>query len=178
MAVISLADAARYTRGMPHQKDAWEWLQQQLDEPELEGFAERFRTAPAPPASADLVTAAQCKDVFGRDVTPAQLADLNACLKRFEIDTPARIAHFMAQIAHESGGLRWMEEIADGSAYEGRFDLGNTQPGDGKRFKGAGVIQLTGRANYEAFSEFIGDPQVMEGCVSRHRKLDQRRHQK
>ena len=164
MAVISLADAARYTRGMPHQKDAWEWLQQQLGEPELEGFAERFRTAPPPPATADLVTAAQCKDVFGRDVTPAQLADLNACLKRFEIDTPARIAHFMAQIAHESGGLQWMEEIADGSAYEGRFDLGNTQPGDGKRFKGAGVIQLTGRANYEAFSEFIGDPQVMEGC--------------
>ena len=164
MAVISLADAARYTRGMPHQKDAWEWLQQQLGEPELEGFAERFRTAPPPPASADLVTADQCKEVFGRDVTPAQLADLNACLKRFEIDTPARIAHFMAQIAHESGGLQWMEEIADGSAYEGRFDLGNTQPGDGKRFKGAGVIQLTGRANYEAFSEFIGDPQVMEGC--------------
>ena len=118
--------AARYTRGMPHQKDAWEWLQQQLGEPELEGFAERFRTAPPPPASADLVTAAQCKDVFGREVTPAQLADLNACLKRFEIDTPARIAHFMAQIAHESGGLQWMEEIADGSAYEGRFDLGNT----------------------------------------------------
>lgn len=165
MAVISLADAARYTRGMPHQKDAWEWLQQQLDEQELEGFAQRFRTAPPPPATPDLVTAAQCLEVFGRDVTPAQLADLNACLKRFEIDTPARIAHFMAQIAHESGGLRWLEEIADGSAYEGRFDLGNTQPGDGKRFKGAGVIQLTGRANYEAFSEFIGDPQVMEGCA-------------
>jgi len=163
MAVISLADAARYTKGMPHQMEAWEWLQQQLTEQELEGFATRFRTAPPPPPSPDLVTAAQCKELFGREVTPAQLADLNANLKRFEIDTPARIAHFMAQIAHESGGLKWLEEIDDGSKYERRFDLGNTQPGDGKRFKGAGVMQLTGRANYEAFSEFIGDPHVMEG---------------
>lgn len=64
------------------------------------------------------------------------------------IDTPLRQAHFLAQLAHESGCLRYAEEIASGEAYEGRADLGNTQPGDGKKFKGRGLIQLTGRANY------------------------------
>jgi putative chitinase len=61
------------------------------------------------------------------------------------------MAHLLAQVGHESGDLRFSEEIASGAAYEGRADLGNTQPGDGPRFKGRGLIQLTGRANYTAF---------------------------
>lgn len=72
------------------------------------------------------------------------------------LDTPLRLAHFMAQVAHESGGFRYMEEIASGQAYEGRADLGNTQAGDGKRYKGRGPIQLTGRANYRTFGRKIG----------------------
>src|SRR5699024_2710854 len=67
---------------------------------------------------------------------------------------PLRAAHFLGQIGHESAGLRYMEEIASGAAYEGRADLGNTQPGDGRRFKGRGPIQLTGRANYRAFTRW------------------------
>ena len=164
MAAFSLLDAVRYSKGLPHQVAAWEWLAEQLSDSQLEGFAERFRAAPPPPPSTDLVTAEQCQQIFGRAITVEQLADLNSCLNRFEINTPARIRHFMAQIAHESGGLRYMQELADGTAYEGRKDLGNNQPGDGPRFKGAGVIQLTGRENYEKFSRFVGDPEVMTGC--------------
>jgi putative chitinase len=70
--------------------------------------------------------------------------------------TPLRLAHFMAQVAHESGGFRYMEEVASGAAYEGRTDLGNTQAGDGKLFKGRGPIQLTGRANYRLFGRALG----------------------
>ena len=72
------------------------------------------------------------------------------------MDSALRLAHFMAQLCHESGSFRYMEEIASGSAYEGRADLGNTVAGDGKRFKGRGPIQLTGRANYRTFGRRIG----------------------
>jgi predicted chitinase len=72
-----------------------------------------------------------------------------------QIDTPLRQAHFLAQIGHESGELRFRAEIASGEAYEGRRDLGNTQPGDGPRFKGRGLIQLTGRANYLEYGRAI-----------------------
>jgi len=72
------------------------------------------------------------------------------------LDTGLRLAHFMGQCGHESGGFRYMEEIASGAAYEGRADLGNTQPGDGRRFKGRGPIQLTGRANYRRVGRLIG----------------------
>lgn len=72
------------------------------------------------------------------------------------LDTELRLAHFMAQVAHESGGFRYMEEIASGKAYEGRADLGNMQPGDGVRYKGRGPIQLTGRANYRIYGRALG----------------------
>jgi predicted chitinase len=68
--------------------------------------------------------------------------------------TVDHIAMWMAQVGHESGGLKYMEEIADGSAYEGRPGLGNTQPGDGRRFKGRGPIQITGRRNYTKLSRW------------------------
>ncbi len=70
-----------------------------------------------------------------------------AC-ERFSIDTPARLAAFLAQIGHESGGLRYVTELASGEAYEGRKDLGNIHQGDGPRYKGHGLIQITGRANH------------------------------
>jgi putative chitinase len=82
------------------------------------------------------------------------------------VDTPARIAMWLAQWGHETGSFRYLEELADGSAYEGRADLGNTQAGDGRRFKGRGVPMLTGRANYAAFSramdcDFVAEPELV-----------------
>jgi putative chitinase len=77
----------------------------------------------------------------------------------FGIDaTPQRLTEFMGECAHETGGWQWMAEIASGAAYEGRRDLGNTQPGDGRRFKGRGLIQLTGRANYTRAAQETGLP--------------------
>lgn len=111
----------------------------------------------------ELISLNQAQAVFGRSPTDSQLDDLNACLRRFRINTVPRMRHFMSQIAHESGGLQWLKELASGSDYEWRSDLGNVQPGDGPRFKGAGVIQLTGRANYQAFAHFIGDANIMLG---------------
>ncbi|TRU28921.1 MAG: hypothetical protein EWV92_08520 [Microcystis aeruginosa Ma_MB_S_20031200_S102] len=111
----------------------------------------------------NLVTRQQAESVYGRKMSDKQFNDLNSCLQRFEINTVPRVRHFLSQTAHESGGLRWMEEIASGSAYEGRRDLGNTSPGDGRKYKGAGVIQLTGRHNYQKFADFIKDQNVMQG---------------
>lgn len=73
---------------------------------------------------------------------------LNRVLDEFEIGTPQRIRMFLAQIGHESGQLRYVRELASGEAYEGRKDLGNTEPGDGVRYKGRGLIQITGKRNY------------------------------
>lgn len=91
---------------------------------------------------------------------------LQMLMPHYEIDNPLRQAAFLAQVAHESGRFIYTEEIASGKAYEGRADLGNTRPGDGVRFKGRGLIQLTGRANYAEFSahcgiDFIENPALL-----------------
>ena len=83
------------------------------------------------------------------------LDPLNDAMHEFGIETPVREAAFIAQIAHESGQLRYTEEIASGRAYEGRVDLGNTVPGDGPKFKGRGLLQITGRDNYTRVSQAL-----------------------
>ncbi|MCA1748522.1 MAG: peptidoglycan-binding protein [Parasphingopyxis sp.] len=89
-------------------------------------------------------------------IVEAVSGSLQSTLSEYQIDTPLRIAHFIAQIAHESDGFCTTQEYASGAAYEGRSDLGNNQPGDGKRFKGRGLLQLTGRANYRRVGGIIG----------------------
>lgn len=93
---------------------------------------------------------------------------------KFGIDTPLRKAHFLAQIAHESDSFCTTREYASGAAYEGRKDLGNTRKGDGRRFRGRGLIQTTGRANTAEFfrwcrannlnpPNFVDRPEGLEG---------------
>ena len=81
---------------------------------------------------------------------------LRKLMPKYSINNPLRAVHFLAQLAHESGSFRYAEELASGEAYENRIDLGNIKKGDGKRFKGRGLIQLTGRANYTQYSEATG----------------------
>ena len=93
----------------------------------------------------------------------AFLPFLQAALAEFAIETPARSAAFLAQVAHESGQFRFMEEIWGPTPAQQRYEppsslattLGNTEPGDGKRFKGRGPIQITGRANYRRFGDLL-----------------------
>ena len=93
---------------------------------------------------------------------------LNELMPKYHIDTLLRVRHFIAQVAQESGSFQYVEEIASGEAYEGRKDLGNIYPGDGKKFKGRGLIQITGRFNYERlYNDFNMD------CVNHPELLKQ-----
>ncbi len=115
--------------------------------------------APAPAGDGRGVTAAQLRQIMpslSQAKAEEYLPHINRAMQEAGINTKQRQSMFLAQLAHESGGLRYMEEIASGAAYEGRRDLGNTQPGDGRRFKGRGPIQLTGRANYRAAGRALG----------------------
>ncbi len=90
-------------------------------------------------------------------------------LNGYHINTPLRLAHFLAQIDHESGGFKYLTELGNRAyfnKYEGRKDLGNTEVGDGFRFRGRGYIQVTGRYNYLQLSkdtgiDFVNNPDLL-----------------
>jgi len=88
---------------------------------------------------------------------------LNQFMAGYGISNPFRVRHFIAQLAHESGSFQYVREIASGKAYEGRKDLGNISAGDGVKFRGRGLIQITGRANYEKCSlALFGDRRLLD----------------
>lgn len=90
---------------------------------------------------------------------------LTAAVEDGKINTRLRQAAFLAQIGHESGSLVYVKELGGPSyfaKYDGRKDLGNTQPGDGAKFCGRGLIQVTGRANYRTASQVLfGDERLL-----------------
>ena len=98
-----------------------------------------------------LVTKEQLQSVY-REAPASRilmfLEPLNQTLEKYQINTPLRCSMFLAQIGHESGQLQYTEELESGAAYEGRKDLGNSHTGDGVKYKGRGLIQITGRKNY------------------------------
>ena len=110
---------------------------------------------------------AKCADSY--------LPSINGYAELFGIDTPLRMAHFLAQIAHESNELRCTRELGD-RAYFAKYDngrlklvLGNVKAGDGYKYRGRGLIQITGRANYQAYQDskycrgdIMENPQLLE----------------
>jgi len=119
------------------------------------------------------------------------LSELEYVIQEFDISNPFRLSHFLAQCAHESGNFKHVRENLNYSAeglvkvfpkyfsketalwyarkpeaianvvYGGRMGNGDKNSGDGWRFKGAGYLQLTGRVNFKAFSDHIGDANIM-----------------
>ena len=127
--------------------------------------------APAPPVApvvnvALLSALARSCGAFASPVVARGIADNGHWLVTGEIDTPARIAEFLAQACLETDYFRVLEEYASGAAYEWRKDLGNVVAGDGKRFKGRGIFQCTGRDNYARYGKRLGLDLIKEPALA------------
>lgn len=174
MPEIRLVDFFTYYRGEVQQKEAIQLLQSAMPDSLLKNSASwvvKFREQPERPAwpvtKEQMLFIMQCESARA---TAQVMNDYADCVNTFEMDTLAQV-YFLGQCGHESGGLRYFLELSDGQYLEGRTDIGNTQPGDGPLYRGGGFLQLTGRANYQNFSDWLEkigkpDPLVMvEGAV-------------
>ena len=163
----------KYYKSLEHQQKAIETLYEKLG-PELlsndSDWITQYRAPgekPEEPQAEGYVTADLMERLTGYPAKEFDSVFVNDCNRLFR-DTGFNkhldaMQMLMANMMHETCNFVYMQEIADGSAYEYRTDLGNTNPGDGPKYKGAGVLQLTGKYNYQRLSKGIADPKVMEG---------------
>jgi putative chitinase len=163
----------RYYQDLPHQRlavaELWKLMPVSLLEDDshwIQQYRDDATDEEGPLIFEQLIGKPQLAAIWECDASliyDAEIEEMNACLVRFDITTPQRMRHFLSQTAHESGGGRYKKELASGAAYEFREDLGNDEVGDGPKYKGAGYIQLTGKYNYLRLSQYLDDPQVMNG---------------
>lgn len=172
MPEIQLIDFFQYFKGTAEQKEAVQLLQSSMPATLLRdksAWVEQFRKKPPEPeAPAGICTPELMNKLTGYPASSFDSVFCNDCNRLFA-DTGFNkhldaMQMLMANLMHETCNFVYMTEIADGWAYEGRTDLGNTQSGDGPKFKGAGVLMLTGRYNYQRLADGINDQNVMQGA--------------
>jgi len=161
---IKLTNAAKYYKEESHQVAAWNFLESELSSELLSEFADLYRASPSDPTG-KVITPEVMQKLTGY---PASSFDDNFCTDFNKLlDQTGFVNHanatamLTANFMHETGNFRWMKEIADGTAYNNRADLGNG-PNDGPKYKGAGVLQLTGKYNYTRAADKLNDPKIVE----------------
>jgi predicted chitinase len=161
---IRLLDLFKYYRRLGHQTAAIQELEDEINalDPYIltkgTTWYDTWTSAVAPPPQKWLITREQIAEISGwkpSDFDDKFMNDLNMLVRVTDMTSLNQRRHLVAQTCHETGRYRWLLELATGEAYEGRSDLGNVYPGDGVKFKGAGVIMLTGRANVTRFSTWL-----------------------
>ena len=176
MASINLVDFFKYYQGTAEQEKAVKQLEDEMPDTLLRdasNWVRQYRAQPPAPPEPEAPKGICTPDLMHRLTGhPANSFDNVFC------DDCNRLLHdtgftssieasrmLMANLMHETCDFVYMKEIADGWAYEGRTDLGNTQAGDGPKFKGTGVLMLTGRFNYTRLAEELQDDLIVDrGC--------------
>lgn len=179
---IKFADIIKFSKGLPHQVEFGDRIDKILEEKgritneEINELISIWRSPAANPLTVENIisevkgyqlsqeTLSRC---MAQWATLDQLADINACIYRYEINkTKARLCMFLAQIGHESSGLYYTREIDDGWYIPENFGLEAIAGADGGyKYRGAGYIQLSMPENYLAFAEDVGDPEIYsQGC--------------
>lgn len=167
---IQLIDFFKHYKNTVEQQEAVQLLQSAMPETlkrDKSAWVIRYRQAPPAPDPNSYFTPEMMGELTGYSPDSFDSVFCNDCNRLFVetgfADHLEASQMLMANMMHETCNFKYMKEIADGWAYEGRSDLGNTQAGDGPRYKGAGVLQLTGRHNYQRLANGISDQRVMEG---------------